>query len=71
MQKIQGKKNETVDLQATILEILRKSNNNSWENVKTNSSQIHNNTDMTFSNKCNRISSTGRKIKIKIKGDRN
>lgn len=39
--------------------------------IKTNSSQIHSNTDMRFNTKRDSISSTVKKIKMKIKGDRN
>lgn len=38
--------------------------------IKTNSSQIHSNTDMRFNIKRDSISSTVKKIKMKIKGDR-
>ena len=71
MQKSQGKKNETVDLYATIsinegkmLIRIR------IRIIKTNSSQIHSNTDMRFNIKRDSISSTVKKVKMKIKGDR-
>lgn len=71
MQKSQGKKNETVDLYATIsINAGKMLIRIRIRIIKTNSSQIPSNTDVRFNIKRDSISSTVKKVKMKIKGDR-